>query len=248
MSTQSALSGERLCRGSGVMAALLILVVLSFPWPAAHASALERRDGTGRDFDYTALNFIYDKRNCVANCGNPPKIRMTYGWYDGEIWHCCTTVSKTAGSGAKNGDNKNDCVVNVGWIPDTNQPSYDNEYYLDHYESYPGNLIHGTAWLILNSRYGGSYANCDGDSSWERSSLLIHSEMTGGHEQDCSNDPDDQWCWDGNSDYHSEGCIKVSWNAIHGNAGHEYGKENSLDWYWHNRGGFDGLDLIVEND
>jgi hypothetical protein len=242
------LRGTPKFRGRAPSLLMIVAAITSFPWPPAHASTPGSARSGARPFEYTALNFIYDKNNCVANCGTPPKLRMTYGWYDGEIWHCCTTVSKTGGSGARSGDNKNDCAVNVGWIPDTDQPSYDNQYWLDHYESYPGSLIHGTAWLIMNSRYGGSYANCDSDSSWERSELLIHSEMTGDHEQDCSGDPDDPWCWDGQDDYYSLGCIKVSWNGIHGNDGETYGKTNSLDWYWHNRGGFDGLDLIVDTD
>ena len=67
----------------------------------------------------------------------------------------------------------------------------------------------------------------------------------GRHTQVCPTGGDDPWCWDGNYDYESAGCIKVSWGHLHNNSGETYGALYSLDWYWHNRGGRDGEDLYV---
>lgn len=139
--------------------------------------------------------------------------------------------------------------MNEGWIPNTViSTGPDNQYHLTHTEANGGSVVKGTAWLIRNTLYGGtsttapSYANCNADADWERSELLIHSEMTDAHGSLC-----EAWCWDGPIDYQSFGCIKLSFASIHNNLNQTFGVSPSFDWYWHNRGGAAGENLIVHN-
>ena len=227
-------------RLAGWLLAFAVLLPLLVPAPATAANT------------YYSVSITYDKNGCVANCGTTPKLIYKYGYInDWGNWVCCYTTTKTAGSGNSSGDNKNPCAVSVGWIPDTYAPSPDNLYSVTHTEANGGNDVKGTAWLIRNRLYGGSKttapsrANCDLDSAYERTDLLIHSEMTDSHTQTCGSPYEEKWCWDGTSDYYSLGCIKVSWGQIHNNSGQTYGALYSLDWYWHNRGGTNGEDLYV---
>lgn len=179
-----------------------------------------------------------------------PVLTYKYGYYLNSANYCCYTQSWRGGSGAS-ASATNPCTQNVGWIPDTAAPSPDNQYRLTHTEANGGTAVKGTAWLIRNTLYGGtsttapSLANCDSDSAYERSDLLIHSEMTDSHTQTCASPYDERWCWDGLSDYFSNGCIKLSFQSIHNNLGQTYGASGSFDWYWHNRGGISGENLVV---
>lgn len=193
---------------------------------------------------YYSVDVTYDKNGCVANCGTPPYVIYKYGYVQYGQSYCCYTKSWRSGSGASGGTDP--CAVNVGWIPDTAAPNPDNDYRLSHTEANGGDAVKGTAWLITNATYGGaSVANCDGDPPYERTQLLIHSEMTDAHGQLCTADPDDPWCWDGTIDYYSQACIKVSFSDIHNNLNQNLGKSPSFDWYWHNRGGIAGENLYV---
>ncbi len=188
----------------------------------------------------------YDKNACNWECSTDPLLTYTYGSVTNGIPYCCYTKSWRAGSGT----GQDACTEDVGWIPNTVIASgADNQYHLAHHEGNGGSIVKGTRWLITNTLYGGtpttapSLANCnDGDDESNRSELLIHSEMTDSHGADC-----EPWCWDGPIDYQSAGCIKVSFVDTHNYLNHVFGVTPSFDWYWHNRGGIQGEDLVVVN-
>jgi hypothetical protein len=101
-----------------------------------------------------------------------------------------------AGSGDATKDaGRNPCAVDHGWLP--------NGWYngVAHYRNFDGGLIFGTVWQLNDKQCS------DGTP---RTALFIHSEMTPAGGQACSrsNYREDQ-CWDGISDYKSEGCIKL---------------------------------------
>jgi hypothetical protein len=108
-----------------------------------------------------------------------------------------------AGSGLGTGaDAKNSCASNKGWLPNG---SYDGGTKVDpvvHHTNFDRGVIFGTVWHLQNK-------HCKSKGT-KRTDLFIHSEMTPDREQACSPGAyrEDQ-CWDGPTDYVSEGCIKA---------------------------------------
>ncbi len=47
------------------------------------------------------------------------------------------------------------------------------------------------------------------NGTW-RTALFVHSEETAANTQYCPTSYDDPFCWEGDSDYYSNGCIKLS--------------------------------------
>lgn len=101
-----------------------------------------------------------------------------------------------AGSGrgtAKNKIGRNACVSNVGWLPN-------GTYKIKGYHNNFDGRINGHVWQLQDMRCKNS-----GKKGTKRDALFIHSEMKPNGKPGKS-EPER---WDGNSDYVSEGCIKL---------------------------------------
>ena len=113
-------------------------------------------------------------------------------WQDASTGKVYAQQSWRAGSGT----GTDDCVVNVGWLP----AGYYN--IVEHYDHYDATKIKGRVWH-LNDKL------CS-KGSFVRGDLFIHSEETAANGQTCGYPYDEHWCWDGPSDYYSQGCIKLA--------------------------------------
>jgi hypothetical protein len=117
-----------------------------------------------------------------------------------------------AGWRAGSGQVKDACQVGRGWLP---TGYYDLWGHWNHYDS----TIKGRVFYLSNKR-------CQYDVL--RTELFIHTEETASTGQACTSAPDDPYCWEGDFDYESNGCIKV--------------KQPNMDMYefhnwWHNKFG-----------
>ena len=101
-----------------------------------------------------------------------------------------STVSWRAGSGTST----DACWIGHGWLP---TGWYDLN---GHWNNYGGD-IQGRVFYLQNKQCW--------NGTW-RTQLFIHSEETAGQGQYCPTSGDDPYCWDGEFDYYSNGCIKVS--------------------------------------
>jgi hypothetical protein len=110
--------------------------------------------------------------------------------YSGEI---LAQQSLRAGSGTST----NECYLGHGWLP---AGWYDIVGHFDHYDA---SLIKGRAWQLSDKR-------CMGGTGTLRTELFIHSEETADDGQYCPTPYDDSFCWEGVSDYYSNGCIKLA--------------------------------------
>jgi hypothetical protein len=112
-------------------------------------------------------------------------------WQDAATGKIYGQQSWRAGSGYL----PDECTQNAGWLP--------NGYYnlVAHYDHYDFK-IKGRLWQ-LNDK-----------ACWNgtpRSELFIHSEETADNGQLCGSPYyDERYCWDGDGDYKSVGCIKLS--------------------------------------
>ena len=107
-------------------------------------------------------------------------------------------ASYRAGSGL----NQNECDSASydevgGWLPS----GYYNLW--GHYDQYAGTKIQGRVWRLQDKR-------CNGGTGQIRNDLFIHSEETSTNQQACGSPYIERFCWDGDNDYYSVGCIKVS--------------------------------------
>jgi lipoprotein-anchoring transpeptidase ErfK/SrfK len=100
-----------------------------------------------------------------------------------------TLGSWRAGSG--NGS-KNTCASNAGWLPNGN---YTVKKYYPHHNGGPHG-VNGIAWYVGDHRCHSGH--------W-RTDLFVHSEMLPSGKAGSS----EPYRWDGNSDYKSNGCIKL---------------------------------------
>jgi hypothetical protein len=98
-----------------------------------------------------------------------------------------------AGWRAGSGVVQDACQPGRGWIPTGN---YDLWGHWDHYDS----TIKGRVFYLSNHtcQYGQL-----------RTELFIHTEETASTGQSCPTSGDDPYCWEGDFDYQSNGCIKV---------------------------------------
>ena len=103
-----------------------------------------------------------------------------------------SSLTWRAGSGSGSTD---ECATGRGWLP---AGWYDLK---GHWDNYDGSKIKGRAWLLQNKQCW--------NGTW-RTELFIHSEETASNGQSCPTAGDDPFCWEGDSDYASAGCIKVS--------------------------------------
>jgi hypothetical protein len=103
-----------------------------------------------------------------------------------------STLSWRAGSG--NGG-YGECVVGRGWLPGG---WYDLR---GHWDNYNGSKVRGRVFYLQDKQ-------CS-NGTW-RTELFVHSEETASNGQSCPTSSDDPFCWEGDFDYASEGCIKVA--------------------------------------
>ena len=123
-----------------------------------------------------------------------------------------TGASWRAGTGSTTACNQ----IGRGWLP---VGWYDT---WGHWNNYDG-LIKGRVFYLQDKRCG------DGTL---RTELFIHSEETASNGQYCPTSGDDPYCWEGWTDYYSNGCIKLA----HANAGFP-DAIGEAHWEWHNRFG-----------
>ncbi|MGI5403012.1 L,D-transpeptidase family protein [Streptomyces sp. CA-135486] len=142
--------------------------------------------------NFTYLSFKKNKKNpsnsrlslVFVQQVNPDKVRT---------W---TVDTWRAGSGlgtAKNKIGRNACVSNVGWLPNG---TYKIKGYYNNFDG----RIKGHVWQLQDMR-----CKNGGKKGTKRDALFIHSEMR----RDGSRGTSEPQRWDGNSDYLSEGCIKL---------------------------------------
>lgn len=98
---------------------------------------------------------------------------------------------------AGSGTSTNECAVGQGWLP---AGWYD---IVGHFEHYGGSKIQGRVWQLSDKR-------CYGGTGNLRTELFIHSEETSDQGQYCPTPYDDPFCWEGDYDYYSVGCIKLA--------------------------------------
>ena len=103
---------------------------------------------------------------------------------------------------AGSGQDRNECDSAAydgvgGWLP--------GGWYtlLGHYDHYDGSKIKGRVWYWEDKR-------CAGGTGTLRTELFIHSEETADNGQYCPTGYDDPFCWEGWTDYYSNGCIKLA--------------------------------------
>jgi hypothetical protein len=131
-------------------------------------------------------------------------------------------ASYRAGSGLNTNECDSAAYDNVGgWLP----AGYYNLW--GHWDNYNGSLIQGRVWRLQDKR-------CAGGTGTLRTELFIHSEETASNDQTCGSPYVERFCWDGDGDYYSLGCIKIgraapypsdlarlhsnwdSWSGLHG--------------------------------
>ena len=98
---------------------------------------------------------------------------------------------------AGSGTSTDECALRQGWLP---AGWYDLR---GHFDYYNGSLIKGRVWQLSDKR-------CYGGTGNLRTELFIHSEETSDNGQYCPTPYDDHFCWEGDFDYYSNGCIKLA--------------------------------------
>jgi hypothetical protein len=98
---------------------------------------------------------------------------------------------------AGSGTSTDECAVGQGWLP---AGWYD---VVGHFDHYTGSKIQGRVWQLSDKR-------CYGGTGNLRTELFIHSEETSDNGQYCPTAYDDPFCWEGDYDYYSNGCIKLA--------------------------------------
>ena len=123
---------------------------------------------------------------------------------------CWPSASYRAGSG--NGG-KDGCQYG-NWIPNGN---YSVRFHQDHYDW----TIKGRVWYLSDH-----FCSSNGVT---RTELFIHSEETRDQGQTCWSPYYEPYCWDGDSDYYSYGCIKVARRPVRSDGYSDLGRVHQ--WY-----------------
>jgi hypothetical protein len=127
-----------------------------------------------------ATTFTYKRNGTLIN-----------GQIRGECGATCYTSWYRAGSG-----NGYDACQTNNWVP---LGTYTVPW---HNHNYNASLIKGRVWRMSDYQ-------CQ--NGVRRTELFVHSEETADNGQYCTaGDPDDDFCWEGDQDYYSFGCIKVA--------------------------------------
>jgi hypothetical protein len=98
---------------------------------------------------------------------------------------------------AGSGTSTDACASGAGWLP---AGWYD---LVGHFDYYNGSAIKGRVWQLSDKR-------CSGGTGTLRTELFIHSEEWSDEGQYCPTIYDDPFCWEGDFDYRSHGCIKLA--------------------------------------
>lgn len=114
---------------------------------------------------------------------------LTMAWELGPGW--VQTATWRAGSGVST----DACWVGHGWLP---AGFYDLRGQWDYFD---GSAIKGRVFYLQDKPCW--------NGTW-RTALFVHSEETAAQGQYCPTAGDDPFCWEGDFDYYSSGCIKVS--------------------------------------
>jgi hypothetical protein len=104
------------------------------------------------------------------------------GWYGTQSWRAGSGVSTDA------------CWVGHGWLP---TGYYDLKGHWDNYNA----AIAGRVFYLQDKQCW--------NGTW-RTQLFVHSEETAAQGQYCPTAGDDPYCWEGDNDYYSNGCIKLA--------------------------------------
>jgi len=139
-------------------------------------------------------------------------------WYTGGYDMRYGTLSMTTRganktrAGAGYGNSTNRCASSQGPLP--------SGVYgvVEHTDNRSAGSINGRTWYLTDKR-----CNASNPSSTLRTELFIHTEETSSQGQYCPTSGDDQFCWEDDNDYLSNGCIKVSYKDV-----------QFVDNEWHN--------------
>ena len=169
--------------------ALLVIVLMVLMSPSAVQARPKEDDGPVR----AVITF-------AKNRSAPDASTITWRLDRRKNGHWVSVESQTwrAGAGMLGKRGKNECIKNVGWLPN-------GDYGVRLRTPYHGNLIKGNVLQIDNKR-------CAGGRGVLRQSLFVHTEQGDGGKQ-CRNRRGDQVCrWEFPrfNDYRSYGCIKMA--------------------------------------
>jgi hypothetical protein len=151
---------------------------------------------------HAAYYFVYDKQSSSIN-----------GYIVGTCDYsaCWPSAAYRAGSG--NGG-KDGCQY-ANWIPNG---TYSIRFHEDHYDG----TIKGRVWYLSDH-----YCSSNGVT---RTELFVHSEETQDQGQLCGSPYyNEHYCWDGDVDYYSLGCIKVARRPVHSDGYSDLGRVDQ--WY-----------------
>ncbi|MFD8219733.1 hypothetical protein ACFV2U_40130 [Streptomyces sp. NPDC059697] len=168
--------------------------------PTAAAAANVRAGGQSMKLAPAALTSLRGKQAASGNFSylqfkkgsNPQNSRLYFVFVQAtnpDHVHSWTLGSWRAGSGT---GSKNTCASNHGWLP--NGTYTIKAFYKHHNGGLHG--VNGIAWYIGNH-------NCQ--TGHPRTDLFVHSEMLPSGKAGTA----EPYRWDGNSDYKSNGCIKL---------------------------------------
>jgi hypothetical protein len=143
--------------------------------------------------------------------------RMTMTWQ--QVLGHYSTASWRGGSGSST----NACWVGHGWLP---TGWYD---LWGHWDNYNGSAIKGRVFRIQDKQCW--------NGTW-RTELFVHSEETAAGGQYCPTGYDDPFCWEGDYDYQSAGCIKIN----------HWGDLGYLHSGWHEKSGDYRHGAVTIND
>jgi hypothetical protein len=116
---------------------------------------------------------------------------LTNSAFEADDYYGNWTGSLRAGSGIGT-----DACQHYNWIP--------RGYYdvLWHDDYYAGSAVQGRVWRLSDYQCSNGV---------RRTELFVHSEETAGQGQDCGPDGTDYpFCWEGDGDYRSYGCVKLA--------------------------------------
>lgn len=165
-----------------IVTALTVLLALPVP---ANATI------TGRNF------WFYNGDTCL---GTSTAAGQQCAFNDGDMTKGTLSVAGAAyrwRAGSGNSQSTNRCQTNVGPIP------HGHWYFQAHYDNKTG-TISGRAWYIQDM-----HCVASDPLSTLRTQMFVHTEETSAQGQSCPTVNDDPYCWEGPSDYYSNGCVKV---------------------------------------
>ncbi|MBW3576653.1 MAG: hypothetical protein KY462_02720 [Actinobacteria bacterium] len=174
-------------------------------WVAAWVVAVPATPVAGCEADGY---FVFEKITNVAS---------ELSWWDRDS---CASAAATRTWRAGSGRSTDECKKGSGWLPDG---VYDTR---GQWQDFNGKVIDGRVIRLQDQQ-------CY-NRTW-RTGLFIHSEEANATSDDCEGTGADRpYCWDGDVDYLSQGCIKLANDHGAVPAADDIGE---ADLYWRDRGG-----------